>query len=1176
MILLNVTAYYRRRYVSKKEGVRLKMKSVFRKSIALVLAGAMALSASQATEVLANAKAQDSGREDRALSNPVEILPAADTTAQSWESEEGKNYGAEETLQLQKDPEYESRGNGRLGEGAKPYYEYDNKIGYIKYDLSQYGLSDSDKVDSASLSLVYKEKASGDAGSTRIEAVLSDSNWEEGTGCGSINENWAEGLNWNTQPTLSYDLENIGETIAQSEEFQTADSQKTVEIDVTKLVQQFLNENSQEDQISFAINATATGSRFQIYSREAGNLLAPKLTIQVQGAEEPENPSDPVLKVSFDEENANDESGNDSHGTVVGSPEYVEGVIGKAIHFLNPEDRAETATQYVDFGTPQNLQFADGDFSVAFWYKSSSNCQKEGAIVSNKDWSDGGNAGFNMGDMREGINWNFNTVESKAEGKGRVEVGRYPQATDGTWHHVTGVVDRTGEEIRLYIDGDEIASKSTQGWSGSVDVTNFVLGADGVKQRGVEDACVDELLVYKTALTQETIADVMIDGQIALSIAKMKEKISAMEASGDYSAEAVEIIKNQISQAEEELEGKNTEQKQQILKDLEEAFKRFQESAWTPVLKVSFDEENANDESGNETHGTVVGDPEYVQGVKGKAIHLVNPEDRTETATQYVNFGQPENLKFGTGSFTLMFWYKADALDNNTQEGSIISNKNWETGDNPGFNIGHMVQGLNLNFNTVGDGKGRAETDRFSGAVDSQWHHVAAVIDRDETKQIALYIDGEEAFGGSGSYGSKSHTADISDYEQTVDVLDFVLGADGEKKFGVENAYIDELTVYKDAVSQSFIQDAIADDKIDLEVAQMEEIISQAEPGCRFSEEAIANIKEEVEAAKEQLAQADAAGREEIIEKLRESYETFLEGNEPNTVFHLISDMHVTSKTGTEAENFAAGLEDMKNINPQASALISVGDNTQNGTQSEVEAFYQVLSEHHPLEDGKTLIALGNHDVRGPSSYWEDWPNGENAYWSTIYNLYMENNGQYMPDTDGKTYYDYWVDGYHLIVLNPENSPKDMAYLTDEQLTWLDEKLSEQEDPAKPAIVIVHQALEETHWGSHWYNGFGPQDEAVKEILQKHPQTIVVSGHIHNGFGVNEAIDRPYGTLIDVPAFVGSNRGLEDPGTGYEVYVYDDEILFRARNFVTSTWLPQYDLSVKLKNLQRLHPRQRS
>ena len=59
-----------------------------------------------------------------------------------------------------------------------------------------------------------------------------------------------------------------------------------------------------------------------------------------------------------------------------------------------------------------------------------------------------------------------------------------------------------------------------------------------------------------------------------------------------------------------------------------------------PVLSVNFDEENANDVSGNNNHGTVVGDVEYVEGIEGKAIHIQNGDVAftSNTAKQYVNF----------------------------------------------------------------------------------------------------------------------------------------------------------------------------------------------------------------------------------------------------------------------------------------------------------------------------------------------------------------------------------------------------------------------------------------------------------------------------------------------------------------------------------------------------------
>ncbi len=317
-------------------------------------------------------------------------------------------------------------------------------------------------------------------------------------------------------------------------------------------MKQFVAENPEETIMSFATNMTVTGCRLRFGSREAGNAYAPKLAISLK--EDPNKPQ-PVLKVSFDGANANDETAAKNHGTVVGNPEFVEGVKGKAIHFVNPEDRNRVATQYVDFGTPKELQFGTGDFTVMFWYKADGSMQKEGAVISNKDWKSGDNPGFNIGDMREGINLNFNTT---TDGKGRAETDRFKAATDNTWHHVSAVIDRSGaKQTRLYIDGNE-ATGAAGNWgsknyadisdyTGPVDVMNLVLGAGGDTKYGVEDACVDELVIYKKALTKTQLQEIIsvekdISGncknRTAVREYKCRDKVSTRSnqpnANGDF------------------------------------------------------------------------------------------------------------------------------------------------------------------------------------------------------------------------------------------------------------------------------------------------------------------------------------------------------------------------------------------------------------------------------------------------------------------------------------------------------------------------------------------------------------------------------------------------------------------------------------------------------------------
>ena len=803
------------------------------------------------------------------------IFPIADTNAQSWGSEEGKNYGGEHYIQMQKDPNY--RNNGVLGEGTRPNSSYDNKIGYMKYDISVFENLEPEKIDHAYLSFVYLNQPDGNAKTGQIQATLCDSDWEEGTGRESVNGNWADTgtLTYAHQPALRYDASDIENTTGISEEFDMTDLQKEVKVDVTKLVKQFVAENPEETIMSFATNMTVTGCRLRFGSREAGNAYAPKLAISLK--EDPNKPQ-PVLKVSFDGANANDETAAKNHGTVVGNPEFVEGVKGKAIHFVNPEDRNKVATQYVDFGTPKELQFGTGDFTVMFWYKADGSVQKEGAVISNKDW---------------------------------------------------------------------------------------------------------------------------------------------------------------------------------------------------------------------------------------------------------------------------------------------------KSGDNPGFNIGDMREGINLNFNTTTDGRGRAETDRFKAATDNTWHHVSAVIDRSGAKQTRLYIDGNEATGAAGNWGKKNY-ADISAYTGPVDVMNLVLGAGGDTKYGVGDAYVDELVIYKKALTKTQLQEIISVEKTYQEIGKIGQQLENINAGTRYPQEAINQMQTEISKAETALKTASSEKAADILAALKSAFESFLDGGTAaNMSFHLISDMHVESSPASNSyKNLADGLTDMGMVNPDASAFVTVGDNTQDGRPEEFQAFNDILKAHLPVNDDRVMITLGNHDVRGPNSGdWQTTPGNPNAYWETAYDLYMKHNSDYMPETGGKTYYDRWIDGYHFIVLNPEDAPKDTAWLSDAQLEWFEAKLAENAELNKPIFVFVHQALNDSHWRSNVYNGFGPQDAKVKAILAKYPQTVLCSGHIHNGFGAAEVVSRPYGTLVDVPSFNYNQIGKSGAGSAYEVYVYDDEIYFRARDFVAGEWLPEYDISVSLPGL---------
>lgn len=234
----------------------------------------------------------------------------------------------------------------------------------------------------------------------------------------------------------------------------------------------------------------------------------------------------PVMAVTFDDENANDVSGNDNHGDVVGDVKYVDGVKGKAIHIQNGDAAytSRTAKQYVNFGKTSDLQFGTDDFSIAFWYKGNTTKFTDGGVLSNKSWSTGSNVGFIVAEYDSKITLNFT-----ANGSSRGDTDDAPITNDHTWHHIAAVFDRS-DKMSLYIDGEEFSSSDISSQAGkSIDAYDFILGADGLKQYGIEDAVIDELQVYRGVLPETQISDMCESYILETKISDLRNKIVEYE-----------------------------------------------------------------------------------------------------------------------------------------------------------------------------------------------------------------------------------------------------------------------------------------------------------------------------------------------------------------------------------------------------------------------------------------------------------------------------------------------------------------------------------------------------------------------------------------------------------------------------------------------------------------------
>ena len=259
---------------------------------------------------------------------------------------------------------------------------------------------------------------------------------------------------------------------------------------------------------------------------------------------------------------------------------------------------------------------------------------------------------------------------------------------------------------------------------------------------------------------------------------------------------------------------------------------------------------------------------------------------------------------------------------------------------------------------------------------------------------------------------------------------------------------------------------------------------------------------------------------------------------------------------------------DLKNAETEFDAIVGVGDIAENGL---LEEYQLVYDEINGLSD-RFIMATGNHDIRlraYSQSYmrFSDFTNALNRNDNMTKNAYAE----------GKFAYSEVVNGYNFIVMGSDKTEFVEAYISPEQLVWLDIELATEK--GKPVFVVLHQPLKLTHnLPTTWGNGtnkeagsVGDQNDEIKAILAKHAAdstVILITGHLHAGFSQYSYEQIEGFHSFNVPALSIENKDGEEGGNGsgltYIVEVYDDEILFRARNCQKGEWLPKWDTRIEL------------
>lgn len=198
-----------------------------------------------------------------------------DSTIQSWNHEKSRNYGGREYISILRNtsnPSYGVFGEGITGTDT------DCKIGFLRFDLSEYDL---EKVEEATLSLVYSGMRYPKSGTNAIEVALTSGDWKEGIGNegNQFITSAPADITWNNRPEIIG--ENDGD-LASSEEFQMERPGTEVTVDVTALLKKLAPEATTLD-LAFC---DTKGEEIYFCSKEFSDDNAPKLIIK-EKADEP-------------------------------------------------------------------------------------------------------------------------------------------------------------------------------------------------------------------------------------------------------------------------------------------------------------------------------------------------------------------------------------------------------------------------------------------------------------------------------------------------------------------------------------------------------------------------------------------------------------------------------------------------------------------------------------------------------------------------------------------------------------------------------------------------------------------------------------------------------------------------------------------------------------------------
>ena len=281
-----------------------------------------------------------------------------------------------------------------------------------------------------------------------------------------------------------------------------------------------------------------------------------------------------------------------------------------------------------------------------------------------------------------------------------------------------------------------------------------------------------------------------------------------------------------------------------------------------------------------------------------------------------------------------------------------------------------------------------------------------------------------------------------------------------------------------------------------------------------------------------------------------------LDQSTSNLLFGVVSDIHIQSTNPVAQNKFARMLGDMVQLH--VPNLIINGD-LGDGMPQDYDTLRSLIS--HQKSSPAIFYTIGNHEFykanHSPiTNVWspETFPNGETN--DMALNRFNKLTGR------DHVYYDKYLKGYHFIFLGSEKSAisnpnyGDRAYLSNDQLRWLESKLKEKYTLGKPIFVFLHQPL----IGYKSTFDFIIQADRLREILKRFPEVIFFSGHIHRELGLPTTALRDEFVMISSSSVYlprdSHGNFLPDKSEGLVIEVINKHVVIKGRNFMAKAWIP--------------------